>query len=372
MSSTDIARTRAAASSMARGRPSSRRTTLSTVSGSRATLGRAARARWPNSSDAASSPSWASGKTRSAAIANGARVVVTTRRRGQDATRKATRSATASTTCSQLSRMSRAGAPARVCAVRARTSLRCSGVRIRRPLTESRTPRAEPTSPTTSSAEATPTSSTKCTTGCSASWPSRCASRVLPSPPGPRIETTRDSRTSARRARMSSSRPIRDVDSWCRPDRTGLSAASSSACTAASAGPGSTPRRSARSLRTCAYRSSAAGLPCTAPRERSRAAAVSSSPTPASSRSGSASRWSPRADSDRPSTAPASARSRRASSRRAASGPSPPDAGAVPASARRAWSRAAIRSPRASAAAAATTSSRSVSASTAAASRPRR
>ena len=126
----------------------------------------------------------------------GARVVVTTRRRGQDATRKATRSATASTTCSQLSRMSRAGAPARVCAVRARTSLRCSGVRIRRPLTESRTPRAEPTSPTTSSGEATPTSSTKCTTGCSASWPSRWASRVLPRPPGPRIETTRDSRTS--------------------------------------------------------------------------------------------------------------------------------------------------------------------------------
>ena len=39
MSSTDIARTRAAASSMARGSPSSRRTTLSTVAGSRATPG---------------------------------------------------------------------------------------------------------------------------------------------------------------------------------------------------------------------------------------------------------------------------------------------------------------------------------------------
>ena len=48
--------------------------------GSRATPGRAARARWPKSSDAASSSSWESGKTRSAAMASGARVVVTTRR----------------------------------------------------------------------------------------------------------------------------------------------------------------------------------------------------------------------------------------------------------------------------------------------------
>ena len=185
MSSTDIARTRAAASSMARGSPSSRRTTLSTVVGSSATPGRAARARCPNSSDAASSPSCESGNTRSAEIARGARVVVTTRRRGQAATRKATRSATASTTCSQLSRMSRVGAAPRACAARARTSVRCSGVSTRRPLTESRTPSADPTSPTTSSGEATPTSSTKCTTGSSASRPRRCASRVLPSPPGP-------------------------------------------------------------------------------------------------------------------------------------------------------------------------------------------
>ena len=54
--------------------------------------------------------SWPSGKTRSAAIASGARVVVTTRSRRQVATRKATRSATASTTCSQLSRISSVGA----------------------------------------------------------------------------------------------------------------------------------------------------------------------------------------------------------------------------------------------------------------------
>ena len=101
-------------------------------------------ARWPNSSDAASSSSCERGKTRSAEIARGARVVVTTRRRGHDATRKATRSATASTTCSQLSRMSRAGAAPSACAARARTSLRCSGVSTRRPLTESRTPSAEP------------------------------------------------------------------------------------------------------------------------------------------------------------------------------------------------------------------------------------
>ena len=87
MSSTDITRTLAAASSMARGSPSSRRTTLSTASSSSATPGRAAEARCANRSAAATSLSWPSGKTRSAAIASGARVVVTTRSRLQVATR---------------------------------------------------------------------------------------------------------------------------------------------------------------------------------------------------------------------------------------------------------------------------------------------
>ena len=209
---------------------------------------------------------------------------------------------------------------------------RCAapGVRIRRPLTESRTPRAEPTSPTTSSGEATPTSSTKCTTGCSASWPSRCASRVLPSPPG--AEDRDDPRLADQRRagpRMSSSRPISEVDSWRSPSRTGLSAASSSACTAASAGSGvdaragrrgrGAPARTGRAPRGCRARrpASAAGRR-PSPRRRPRPPRAAGAP-----RGG---RRGPTAA--RPSTAAASARSRRASSRRAASGPSPPDAGA--------------------------------------------
>ena len=61
----------------------------------------------------------ASGKTRSAAMASGARVVVTTRSWRHDATRKATSSATASTTCSQLSRIRSVGAWSRSWAIRA-------------------------------------------------------------------------------------------------------------------------------------------------------------------------------------------------------------------------------------------------------------
>ena len=66
--------------------------------------------------------------------------------------------------------------------------------RASRPATDSRTPSTSPTSTATPSGEVTPASSTKCTTGCSASRPIRWASRVLPSPPGPTIEVTREVR----------------------------------------------------------------------------------------------------------------------------------------------------------------------------------
>ena len=61
-------------------------------------------------------------------------------------------------------------------------------VSVRRPLTESRTPSTDPISPTTSSGEVTPTSSTTWTIGASTSRASTCARRVFPSPPGPTIE----------------------------------------------------------------------------------------------------------------------------------------------------------------------------------------
>ena len=77
ISSTDITRTLAAASSMASGSPSSRRMTLSTPArqADARPRGRGALAEQRAASSAAS---WQSGKTRSAAIASGARVVVST------------------------------------------------------------------------------------------------------------------------------------------------------------------------------------------------------------------------------------------------------------------------------------------------------
>ncbi len=81
--------------------------------------------------------------------------------------------------------------------------------------TESRTPSAEPTSGATPSGARTPASSTKWTTGCSASRPITCASRVLPSPPAPTIEVTRDERMVSASAATSWSRPISRDASKC-------------------------------------------------------------------------------------------------------------------------------------------------------------
>ena len=120
-------------------------------------------------------------------------------------------SAAASIRCSQLSRTSRLGDCASRCAIRALMSARCSAVRVRRPLTESRTPRTDPTSTATSSAAVTPASSTKWTTGCAASRASACASRVLPRPPAPTMDTTRALAIRARSRARSASRPISSV-----------------------------------------------------------------------------------------------------------------------------------------------------------------
>ena len=79
-SSTDIVRTRAAASSTASGSPSSRSTISSTTASGRSASGRTAWARRRNSSAPSLGASWPSGKTRSAAMPSGARLVVTTRR----------------------------------------------------------------------------------------------------------------------------------------------------------------------------------------------------------------------------------------------------------------------------------------------------
>ena len=324
MSSTDITRTLAAASSIASGSPSSRRTTRRTASSSSGTPGRAAEARWQNRSAAASSASWPSAKTRSAAIASGARVVVTTRScaaRGdqerdqvgdrlddvlavvEDQQRRRLVEQLRDPGADVVALLGGEHPPAahRVADARARS-------RPRRPR-----PRAT----------ATPTSSTKWTTGCSASRPSRCASRVLPSPPGP--EDRGDPRLADRGAQGPDvlvaadqrggleaqplahrtvggqqlavhrlQRRARGRPRAGRPARRG----------AARSGPGRRARRAPRP-------SSAAARP---PRPRRR--------RPASTSRASASSWSPSADSARPSTAVAIARCRAAAARSSPSGPS--------------------------------------------------
>ena len=80
--------------------------------------------------------------------------------------------------------------PATTSARRRADRPRCAGARRRRA--------TDATSPATSSSAATPASATRCTTRCSARRLTACASRVLPRPPGPTIEVTRDVRSSAR------------------------------------------------------------------------------------------------------------------------------------------------------------------------------
>jgi hypothetical protein len=80
------------------------------------------------------------------------------------------------------------------------------------------TPRADATSAATSPSAATPASSTKCTTRCSAWLLTACARRVLPRPPVPTIDVTRDARSRPATAAMSSSRPSSRLGS-CRTQR---------------------------------------------------------------------------------------------------------------------------------------------------------
>src|SRR5581483_3630141 len=102
------------------------------------------------------------------------------------------------------------------------------------------------------------------------------ASRVLPRPPGPTIETARELASSARSASRSASRPTSDVAFWRTPLRTEPSSASSSRCASRSRSPGLVPSRSRRSRRYRSNRSSAAPGPRTAASLRSRSASSAS------------------------------------------------------------------------------------------------
>ena len=244
ISATDMTRTRAPASSAASGNPSRRPHSSRTACAGRSASGRAARARCSNSSAVVGRSSSGSRYTDSDDRPSGARLVVSTRRSLLSHTRACTRSAAPRTTCSQLSSTSSAGPGPRAAAIPAGRP----GGPPPRPTglpPSSPTPRADATSAVTSLPAATPASSTTCTTRCSAWALTACARRVLPRPPVPTIDVTREVRSRPATAAMSSSRPSSGLGSCRTPRRiTGASACSSSWCTPCSAGPGSLPSSS--------------------------------------------------------------------------------------------------------------------------------
>ncbi len=168
-------------------------------------------------------------------------------------------------------------------------------------------PRTDATSLTTSSSVVTPASATKCTTRCSAWRLTTCARRVLPSPPAPTIDVTREVRSRFATAARSPARPSSGLGSCGIPCRTaGASPCSSCRCTAWSAGPGSLPSSSRSERRYASYLTSAADGPTVAASHRNSSSSTSSSRGRSATSSVSASTASAR----RPSRDSASARAR--------------------------------------------------------------
>ena len=276
------------------------------------------------------------------------------------ATRNATRSATASTTCSQLSRISSVGDWSSCCAIRARTSARCSGVSD--PAAAHRVAdaerRADLADHVVGRRDADQLDEVHDRLlGLAAE---QVREPGLAEPTGPRIETTRASRTSGPQrpdvlvAADQRGRVVADALAH----RAGRRPAARRARPAAR---GRGRHRAGRPGRPAAARSAsrAAGAPRTAASLRSRAANVASSRGRRPRAAAAASSWSPSTDRARPRTAArdravalGSARGRRRGGRT----PRRPR-GRAPARAR-ARSRASTWSPRPSASRAASTTAR--------------
>lgn len=245
--------------------------------------------------------------------------MASTRRSLEDETRAWTRSAAPRTTCSQLSRTSSAGPEPSTPRMPDTGSPEAGPFMAPAPSTEA-------TSAATSASSVTPASGTKYTRRCSARRLTACASRVLPSPPGPTTVTARETRNSPSTAAMSSSRPSSGFGSCGTPClATGASPRSNSCCTALSPGPGSVPSSSRSSRRYASYRVSAADGPAVAASPRSTSPSTSSSRGCAAAATASG----PAASAWRPRRASASARARTSvswtgarSARRAATGSS--------------------------------------------------
>ena len=167
--------------------------------------------------------------------------------------------AAASMRCSQLSITSRVGRSSSAARMRPRTSTRTAGSLSDRRVPEySLMPSVEANASGTSSPVRTLASSTTTTPGISSaaraaiSW----ASRVLPSPPAPRMVVSRDTRVNRSTAAMSAERPTSSFGAVRMPTRrvrdgaaSGSGARSSSALRATSSGAGSVPSSSRRRAR---------------------------------------------------------------------------------------------------------------------------
>ncbi|RPK49441.1 hypothetical protein EES37_07330 [Streptomyces sp. ADI91-18] len=181
---------------------------------------------------------------------------------GQWVRRRSASSAAAPMTCSQLSRTRSVGARCAQCS-RSRAVGSSGTVFSRATRTVSRMPRALRTASGTASGWSRRASSTS---QAGSGWAAAACSarRVFPEPPGPVRVMRRWRGRSARREPSSGSRPTKEVRRGRRlpSGARGGGGRRSSACRAASSGPGSVPRPSARARRVCSYASRAsAGRP---------------------------------------------------------------------------------------------------------------
>ncbi len=222
-------RKRAAASSIASGRPSRRRQismTASTVSSSTSKPADAAAARSAKSCtdgcSRAAAGSWpSSGRPSGGTIArcspsmpSGSRLVATTRRRGQCASRRSTSAAASATRCSQLSMTRRVSRGSSASTSRSKPSRAPPGAvgsssrfASREPRTASSVgTRLSPSERGASSASQTPPGVVSTSSAASSQ-----ASRVLPAPPGPTSVTRRWRASSPPMRSRSSSRPTKLV-----------------------------------------------------------------------------------------------------------------------------------------------------------------
>ena len=195
ISSTVRVLVRAAASSMASGRPSRDRHRSSTRSSSRA-VPVSLEARRPNSSTASGRSRGASSTTRSPSISSGSWLVHRMRRAGAWSSSRTARSAATSTTCSQLSRTTRAE-PTRSRSKRAASLPGPCSAAMSTSTTSARV--------TVFSSRASQTASTA--SDASSRRPTSRATAVLPIPPGPITSTSRSRDNSSASVSTSASRP---------------------------------------------------------------------------------------------------------------------------------------------------------------------